>query len=212
MPSLYDLTPLRATLSELVDFDLLNRGDVRVTVVAVDLVSGEPVIIDNTETEITVDHILASSGLAPEFAPVKINGRILGDGGLAANAPVSPVLREFDKGVCVVVDLYSMHGPAPDNIERGLDRKIEVMFANQTFMQIEAQRREWGLKGQIAELEGKTFIPPTIIHVAYRAPEWEAGPERIFDYTPDTLAYRWNSGERDMAEAFQTHRQCQAAK
>jgi hypothetical protein len=92
------------------------------------------------------------------------------------------VLRELDKGLCVVVDLYSMQGPAPATIERGLDRKIEVMFANQTAMQIEAQRREWAHKEQIAKLEGKSFIPPTVIQVAYRAPAWEAGPERIFDY------------------------------
>lgn len=90
MPSLYDLSPLRATLSRLLDFDLLNNGDVRVTMLATDMVSGRAVVIDNTETVITVDHVLASSGLAPEFAPVELDDRILGDGGLAANAPVFP--------------------------------------------------------------------------------------------------------------------------
>jgi hypothetical protein len=33
--------------------------------VATDLESGEAVIIDNAETMITVDHVLASSGLSP---------------------------------------------------------------------------------------------------------------------------------------------------
>jgi NTE family protein len=202
MPSLYDLSPLRNTLARLVDFDLLNNGDVRVTILATDMASGEPVIFDNTETVITVDHVLASSGLAPEFAPVELEGRVLGDGGLAANAPVFPVLRELDKGLCVVVDLYSMTGPVPLSIEAGLDRKIEVMFANQTALQIEAHRREWALKEQIAELTGERFVPPSLVQIAYRAPEWEAGPERIFDYSTDSLAYRWSSGERDMAAAL----------
>ena len=31
--SVYDTTPLKATLEELVDFDLINRGQVRLSVV-----------------------------------------------------------------------------------------------------------------------------------------------------------------------------------
>jgi len=38
---LYDLSPLRSTLEQLVDFDLLNTGAVRLTVVAVDLETGD---------------------------------------------------------------------------------------------------------------------------------------------------------------------------
>jgi NTE family protein len=61
MLSLYDLAPLRATLSQLVDFKLLNDGNVRVTLVATDMESGEAVVFDSTEMTITLDHIMAST-------------------------------------------------------------------------------------------------------------------------------------------------------
>jgi NTE family protein len=202
MPSLYDLVPLRETLAQLVDFKLLNDGQARVTLVATDMVSGEAILFDNRKTTITPEHVLASSGLPPEFAPVEIGGRIYGDGGLVANTPVFPVLRELKAGVCVIVDLYSMNGPEPTGIEKGLDRKVELSFANQTAMQIDAHHRELALKARIAQLEGKQIRSPRIVQVSYRAPEWEAGPERIFDYSPDALAYRWDAGERDMAAAL----------
>jgi NTE family protein len=202
MTSLYDLVPLREALSQLVDFKLLNDGNIRVTLVATDMVSGEAVLFDNRKTTITLEHIMASSGLPPEFAPVEIEGRIYGDGGLVANTPVFPVLRELETGVCVIVDLYSMNGPEPAGIEKGLDRKVELSFANQTAMQIDAHHRELALKARIAELEGKQIRSPRIVQISYRAPEWEAGPERIFDYSPDALAYRWDAGERDMAAAL----------
>jgi NTE family protein len=154
MLSLYDLEPLKTTLSRLIDFGLLNSGDIRVTVVTTDMATGEPVIFDNRRTTITMGHLPASSGLPPEFAPLEIEGRLLGDGGLAANAPVFPVLRELDDGLCVVTDLYARKGPPPTSIEPGLDRKIEVMFATQTAMQVEAHQREQILKARIAMLEG----------------------------------------------------------
>ncbi len=47
---LYDLSPLRSTLERLVDFDLLNTGTVRLTVVAVDLETGDEVLFD-TQTD-----------------------------------------------------------------------------------------------------------------------------------------------------------------
>jgi NTE family protein len=37
-PGLYDLTPLRKQLAELVDFERLNGGEVRLSVVATDVV------------------------------------------------------------------------------------------------------------------------------------------------------------------------------
>jgi NTE family protein len=44
--SLYDLAPMKATLSRLIDFGRLNSGDVRVGIVATDVESGEPVLFD----------------------------------------------------------------------------------------------------------------------------------------------------------------------
>ena len=44
-PGLYDVTPFRNTLLEMVDFDRLNNGSTRVSVVAVDVETGEEVTL-----------------------------------------------------------------------------------------------------------------------------------------------------------------------
>jgi NTE family protein len=49
----YDTDPLRATLLELVDFDLVNSAKVRLSVGAVNVCSGNSVYFDNTKTTIT---------------------------------------------------------------------------------------------------------------------------------------------------------------
>jgi NTE family protein len=84
--SLYHLAPMRERLLRLIDFGRLNSGEIRVCVVATDLQSGEPVIFDSQQEPIQIDHLMASCGFLPEFAPVEINGRLLGDGGLSLNA------------------------------------------------------------------------------------------------------------------------------
>ncbi len=59
-------------------------------VVATDLESGKEVIFN---TGPVVDAILASSAIPGIFAPVELNGRLLVDGGLCNNVPVSPLVH-----------------------------------------------------------------------------------------------------------------------
>src|SRR3982751_1904538 len=47
--SLYDLTPMRARLKELLDFERLNSGDIRLSVAATDIESGELVVFDTAK-------------------------------------------------------------------------------------------------------------------------------------------------------------------
>jgi len=53
---LYDLSPLRSTLERLVDFDLLNAGPARLTVVAVDLETGDQVLFDARTDRLGPEH------------------------------------------------------------------------------------------------------------------------------------------------------------
>ncbi len=48
--SYYDTEPLRATLEELVDFDRINGGDMRLSLGAVNARTGESVYFDSTST------------------------------------------------------------------------------------------------------------------------------------------------------------------
>src|SRR5690606_9704790 len=60
-PGLYDLSPLRSRLEELVDFERLNSGEVRLSIAATDVLSGERVVFEAGDgTGIGPDHLLAS--------------------------------------------------------------------------------------------------------------------------------------------------------
>jgi predicted acylesterase/phospholipase RssA len=72
---------------------------------------------------IEMDHLLASCGFLPEFAPVEIEDRLLADGGLSWNAPFDPILDEIDGDLMVyVVDLYARDGRRPQSLEAALAR------------------------------------------------------------------------------------------
>jgi predicted acylesterase/phospholipase RssA len=110
--SYYDPAPLRSTLEELVDFDRLNQGGVRLSVGAVEVVSGDERWFDTAHERITVDHILASGALPPGFPPVMIDGVAYWDGGIVSNTPLQYVIDHPPARDLLVfqVDLFSARG------------------------------------------------------------------------------------------------------
>jgi NTE family protein len=223
--ALYDLAPLRAHLAEIVDFDLLNSGSVRVSVIATDVVTGERVVFDTGRgTRLGPDHILASCALLPLFAPVEIDGRLLGDGGMSSNAPLDIVLEEAGSGemLCFVVDLFASEGSRPHSLSASLSRAGDLAFGNQSRRLLEGQQREHRLRAMIGRLgsrlppelrddpdiasiiaEGRAH-PATVLYLSYRAGLDEAGPAKVFDFSRATFADRWQKGEREMQAALRT--------
>jgi NTE family protein len=198
--SLYSLAPLRTSIERLVDFGRLNAGEMRVSVGTTDVETGESVMFDTARGDrITPDHLLASCGLMPEFAPMEFNGRLLGDGGLSANAPALHVLYDEPAGApraVFVVDLFARDGARPTGLESALSRKNELFFANQTWTQLAAWERA---TAGGAKANGNA---QTVFYLSYRAPPEEAGPEKLFDYSPASLDGRWRAGELDMQAAL----------
>lgn len=189
--SLYDLSPMRSRLASLVDFDRLNGGDLRLTVATTDIESAEPVLFDTgTGDRIELDHVMASCGYLPEFAPIEIGGRLLGDGGLAGNAPIEPVLREGSPELVFVLDLFAPDSRRPESFEAALARKNDLLFAAQTLGRL----RAWCEKADREERQ--------ILYLSYRAPADEAGPEKPYDFSLRTLRRRWQAGALDMQEAI----------
>jgi NTE family protein len=80
--SVYDTSPLKETLLELVDFDLLNSGAVRLSVGAVQVLSGNMKYFDTAKRIIGPEHIMASGALPPGFPPIEIDGSRTGTAGL----------------------------------------------------------------------------------------------------------------------------------
>jgi NTE family protein len=221
--SLYDLAPFRGQLERFIDFDRVNGNDPRVTVVTTDVESGQAVVFDTGRGDrIGPDHLLATCGFLPDFPPVEIDGRLLGDGCLVANAPFEAALLDAEDGadlVCFAVDLYSPEGARPTTLEEAATRRWDLLFGNQSRERLECLEREYRLRsalGRMAarlgpehrkdpELEriSKEGIARTLtlLHLSYRAPIHEAGPEKAFDFSRESLADRWETGFHDMAEA-----------
>ncbi len=82
--SYYDTRALQRTLERLVDFDRLNNGEMRLSVGAVNVRSGDFVYFDTTKHRIGPAHIMASGALPPGFPAVEIDGEQYWDGGLVS--------------------------------------------------------------------------------------------------------------------------------
>lgn len=195
-PSIYDLSPTRRRVRELVDFAYLNAGEMRVTIAATDLKSGDPVLFDSEKEAIEIDHILASCGFIPEFAPLWIGDRLIGDGGLSLNAPFDPVLEQAERPVRLfIMDLFPRDGPLPNGLEAALERKNDLLFGNQTFLRLKqaVQSRSLALR-----LQNLSTVCDEIYLLSYRPGAEEAGPEKSFDFSHAAIAQRWRAGFLDM--------------
>jgi hypothetical protein len=72
--SYYDITPLKATLERLVDFDLINAGATRFGVGTVNIRNGNFVYFDNATDQIGPQHVMASGSLPSGFPATEIEG------------------------------------------------------------------------------------------------------------------------------------------
>src|SRR3982751_6493617 len=145
--ALYDQTPLRRTLERLVDFDRLNRAEVRFTAVCVDIETGDEVSFDNTRDTIRPEHILASAAIPPAFPPVEIDGRALCDAGYTNNLPLDvPLGDQADRDLlCLAVELCSLRAPRPASLDAVAERAHDLIFASSTRRTIEGLKREYAL-------------------------------------------------------------------
>ena len=133
--SLYDTSPLRDTLNELIDFDLLNqRKGVRLSVGTVQVATGNSVYFDSRDREISADHIIASGSLPPGFPAITIDGEPYWDGGIVSNSPLWYVLDDAPdiSALILQVDLFSARGELPENLDQVLERAKDIQYSSKT--------------------------------------------------------------------------------
>jgi hypothetical protein len=135
--------------------------------------------------------------ISPEFGPVQVAGRWLGDGGFSLNAPFDPVLEAPASLRLYVVDLYARDGNVPDGLEAAAERKSDLTFGNQTFQRLRHALEARQLR---AELQGRDRND-RIYLLSYRPGREEAGPEKSFDLSEAAMAQRWRAGFLDMQHA-----------
>lgn len=214
--SWYDTAPLRDTLLELVDFDLLNDAGPRVTVCAVDVQTGNFTSFDSTETRITVDHIMASGALPPGFPAVEIDGRHYWDGGLVSNSPLQVVLEKpHQRPLCIYqVDLYPARDGLPQTMAQVEQREREIRFSSRTRFNTDEFRTRHALARAARSLHRRLPAefrddpdlqllidagpsqPVSLMHLIYRHPDYE-GASKDYEFSRLSMLDHWRDGLDD---------------
>jgi NTE family protein len=214
--SYYDNGPLRETLLELVDFNLLNSKVCRFSVGAVNVISGNFVFFDNATAEIMPEHIMASGALPPAFTPVKIGADYFWDGGLVSNTPLAHLLAQDDDVSALVfqVDLFSARGALPRTIQDVASRQKDIMYSSRTrqitdsFQRLQRWKKraynalikipeadltdeERAMRDKLAKLPGHS-----IVHLIYQPQSYE-GAAKDYEFSGTSMREHRLAGHED---------------
>ena len=95
--------------------------------IATNLISGEKVVLDSGSV---ADNLMATTCVPGLMAPVEINGRLLVDGGLLENLPLSP-LQNMGAEALLAIDLAGGHDYGkPDNAMDVLLSALDIALDN----------------------------------------------------------------------------------
>ena len=146
--SYYDTTPLRETLLELVDFDLINSRKMHFAVGAVNVLTGNFLYFDNNKEIIGPEHVMASGALPPALPMVKIGTDHFWDGGIVSNTPLQHLLDQDDRKNSLVfqVDLFSSRGLLPRDIQEVAARHKDIMYSSRTRYNTDVYKKMNNLK------------------------------------------------------------------
>lgn len=123
-------------MGKLIDKHLgkLNLEDCKIptAMLATDISSGEKIVMQKGNI---ADAVMASTCIPGIFTPVEINERMLVDGGLVENVPVSP-LKKMGADIIIAVNLNAVHKPSkPKNILEVLLRTFDFLIQSTTVLQ-----------------------------------------------------------------------------
>jgi NTE family protein len=221
LASYYDVTALKGTLEKLVDFDRINAGDMRFSVGAVNVRSGNFVYFDTRTHRIGPEHVIASGSLPPGFPPAEVDGEYYWDGGLVSNTPLEWVLEDRPRRdtLAFQVDLWSAHGDVPHDLMGAEVRQKEIQYSSRSraatnrFKKAQKLRKAvWNLLHEIPE---EMRVGPkykhlqeeadervcNIVHLIYRARHYE-GIAKDYEFSRRTMEEHWRDGYVDATRAL----------
>ncbi len=214
--SFYDTTPLKETLQELVDFDMVNEQACRFAVGAVNVLTGNFIYFDNSRQTIRPEHIMASGALPPSLPMVKIGTDYYWDGGIVSNTPLQHLLDQDDGMNTLVfqVDLFSARGTLPRDMEDVLGRHKDIMYSSRTRLTTDVYRKlqtwkmhlrtaldkipEALLTNEEAELKKELASLPAIniVQMIYQQKAYE-GHAKDHEFSGTSMREHWASGYED---------------
>jgi NTE family protein len=219
--SYYDNTALRGTLERLVDFDRINSGEMRFSVGAVEVRSGNFIYFDSKKHKIAFEHIAASGSLPPGFPATRIGDHYFWDGGLVSNTPLEWVLdsRPRRDTLAFQVDLWNARGELPKDMVEVEVRHKEIIYSSRNRAATERYKYMQKLRIALANLikkvpddlrdgeEAKLLLGEAndkvcnIVHLIYRARSYE-GIAKDFEFSRRTMEEHWKTGYDNMRETL----------
>ena len=214
--SYYDVSPLKATLERLVDFDRINAGGMRFSVGAVNIRTGNFVYFDSTTHRIRPAHIIASGSLPPGFPATEIDGEYYWDGGIVSNTPLQWVLdsRPRRDTLAFQIDLWSATGELPRDLTEIEVREKEIRFSSRTRAATDlyknAQRLRIAFATLLKELPDELRNRPeanilaaeadekvcAIVQLILRCKAYE-GISKDYEFSRRTMEEHWKAGYDD---------------
>lgn len=126
---LLDIRPMQSMILDYIDFNCLKNNPTKVVISTVNLVTSRPCFFDNSE--IKLEHIMASSAMPILFPWQYIDGVPHWDGGTMANIPLQAAV-DFGADEIIIV-LLSPVGhtsqPLPDNVPTALEVVFEQFLS-----------------------------------------------------------------------------------
>lgn len=134
---LFDIAPLKKTLSRYVDFiNLRNPNRPRLIVTSTDIQTSEPAIFDSKYVNIDADHVIASAGF-PFYGIewTQKDDRYLWDGALLSNTPLREVIDAspiMDKIVYLVNIFPHYQKDLPQDMFEAWHRAKDIIYTDKT--------------------------------------------------------------------------------
>jgi NTE family protein len=214
--SFYDTAPLHQTLERLVDFDRLNSGEVRVSVGAFNVRTGNLTYFDTAERQLGPKHFMASGALPPGFPAVEIENEHYWDGGVVSNTPLSRVLSGDSRDTLTFqIDLWSARGRVPNDMMEVTSRQKDIQYSSRTRAvtdhALRMQKMRQALQRMIERLPEAARKDPeiraiadlarhrshNIIHMIYQSKLHE-GQSKDYEFGLSAMRAHWQSGLEDI--------------
>jgi predicted acylesterase/phospholipase RssA len=223
--SVYDVTPFRELLLDLIDFDKINKHEAALAIQAVNIETGSLETFRNHEGKgINVEHVIASMSIPPNFPMIKSDGGYYWDGGLYVNMPLGPAINYLEtlpgdlERDLVVINLFRKGGKLPQNMMEISDRIKEIMFeskinldnklfdkintyvdmARQLDVQLPADSPLRQHPGFTSLMQHKPINRLSVLQYT------DEGVEGTDDFTPEAMEARVRAGYRDAQQALHT--------
>jgi NTE family protein len=195
--------PLTNILAEIIDFDAIAKGPIKLFISATNVRTGRNRIFRNAE--ITPEVLLASACLPTLFQAVEIDGESYWDGGYSGNPTMTPLIKESTASDTILVQINPVERPDTPRTARDiLNRLNEVSFnavlLKELRMMALLQREALSSGGEVARwarMRIHRITSDTMIDLGYSSKlnaEWEF------------LTMLHDEGRRSAEVFYRTHR------